>query len=146
MAMNKITFFDKIPSSLSSSAFASGNPRGNSSSDATTTGATVAGTASQSEQVVVSTQAQAATTAPTQTQQASTSEMDQKALKEALSTLQGDNTSLTFSIDDTSGSVVIKVIDKVSGDVVRQIPAEEVLVLRQQQVEKSRGGLIDKVL
>ena len=106
---------------------------------------TVAGTASQSEQTVP-TPAQETAASVQQTQKAATkaSELDQKALKEALSTLQTDNTSLNFSIDDTSGTVVIKVVDKTSGDVVRQIPAEEVLVLRQQQVEKSRGGCLTR--
>lgn len=144
--MNKITFLDKIPSSLSSSGLLGGNAK-SSSSDGTTAGVTVAGTASQSEQVVP-TPAQETAASVEQTQKAATkaSELDQKALKEALSTLQTDNTSLSFSIDDTSGTVVIKVVDKTSGDVVRQIPAEEVLVLRQQQVEKSRGVLFNKVM
>lgn len=145
--MDKITFLDKIPSSLSSPGFLGGNTKGGSSADGTTAGVTVAGTASQSEQVV-STPAQETTASIQQTQKAATkaSELDQKALKEALSTLQTDNTSLSFSIDDTSGTVVIKVVDKTSGDVVRQIPAEEVLVMRQQQVEKSRGVLLNKVM
>ncbi|MEE3516474.1 flagellar protein FlaG, partial [Pseudomonas aeruginosa] len=33
------------------------------------------------------------------------------------------------SIDDSSGQVVVKVIDGDSGEVVRQIPSEEVLKL-----------------
>jgi len=144
--MDKITFLDKIPSSLSSSGFLGGNAKG-SSSDGTTAGVTVAGTASQSEQVVLG-PAQETTAAVQQTQKAATkaSDLDKKALKEALSTLQTDNTSLNFSIDDTLGTVVIKVVDKTSGDVVRQIPAEEVLLMRQQQVDKSRGVLFDKVM
>lgn len=37
--------------------------------------------------------------------------------------------NLNFSIDDSTGEVVVKVIDGESGKVVRQIPSEEVLKL-----------------
>lgn len=37
--------------------------------------------------------------------------------------------NLNFSIDDSTGDVVVKVIDGESGKVVRQIPSEEVLKL-----------------
>jgi flagellar protein FlaG len=39
------------------------------------------------------------------------------------------NRGLEFSVDEDSGRDVIKVIDKNSGDVVRQYPSEEVLEL-----------------
>ncbi|MNE95175.1 flagellar protein FlaG [compost metagenome] len=37
--------------------------------------------------------------------------------------------NLNFSIDESTGRVVVKVIDGESGDGVRQIPSEEVLKL-----------------
>ncbi|MCP8464855.1 flagellar protein FlaG [Pseudomonas sp. ZM23] len=43
--------------------------------------------------------------------------------------VQGVRRNLNFSIDDTTGDVVVKVIDGDSGKVVRQIPSEEVLKL-----------------
>jgi flagellar protein FlaG len=36
---------------------------------------------------------------------------------------------LQFSVDQDSGSVVVKVVDRGTGDVLRQIPAEEMLKL-----------------
>ncbi len=38
---------------------------------------------------------------------------------------------LQFSVDDRTGDVVIKVIDKTSDKVIRQIPEERVLALRE---------------
>ena len=46
-----------------------------------------------------------------------------------LSFVQSVKRNLNFSIDDSSGQVVVKVIDGDSGEVVRQIPSEEVLKL-----------------
>ena len=43
--------------------------------------------------------------------------------------MQSVKRNLNFSIDDSSGQVVVKVIDGDSGEVVRQIPSEEVLKL-----------------
>ncbi|MFV3412339.1 flagellar protein FlaG [Pseudomonas nitroreducens] len=43
--------------------------------------------------------------------------------------VQSVRRNLNFSIDDTTGDVVVKVIDGDSGKVVRQIPSEEVLKL-----------------
>lgn len=150
--MNKITMVDKLPTTLASSAFPNGNGRGGGSSGTTAAAETaVVGTTSQSGQTTTTQQSQDVATqqvASTQqsTESTTTSEEKKKALKEALSALQGESTSLDFSIDDASGSLVVKVVDKESGEVVRQIPSEEVLFMRQQQVDKTRGGLFDKVM
>lgn len=37
--------------------------------------------------------------------------------------------SLRFNVDDASGRVVVKVVDQDSGEVIRQIPSEEVLAM-----------------
>lgn len=42
---------------------------------------------------------------------------------------------LQFDVDDESGRTVIRVLDKDSGDVIRQIPSEEVLALARQMRE-----------
>lgn len=42
---------------------------------------------------------------------------------------------LNFSIDESSGRTVIKVIDSQSDEVIRQIPSEEALALLRRQVE-----------
>ena len=42
---------------------------------------------------------------------------------------------LQFSIDDQSGDTVIKVVDSETDEVVRQIPSEEVVRMRQRLQE-----------
>ncbi|MBN7116559.1 flagellar protein FlaG [Pseudomonas oleovorans] len=39
--------------------------------------------------------------------------------------------NLNFSLDDSTGRVVVKVTDGVSGEVIRQIPSEEALRLAE---------------
>ena len=45
---------------------------------------------------------------------------------------------LQFSVDDKSGETVIKVVDSETDEVVRQIPSEEVVRLRQR-LEQAAG-------
>jgi len=45
---------------------------------------------------------------------------------------------LQFSIDDTSGTTVVKVVDAETDEVIRQIPAEDVLELRKR-LEEAEG-------
>jgi len=52
------------------------------------------------------------------------------------------NRGLEFSVDKDSGRDVIKVIDKSSGDLVKQFPSEEVLTLVAKLSEMT-GGLVD---
>ena len=40
--------------------------------------------------------------------------------------------NLSFSVDDGSGQVVVKVVDSTSGDLIRQIPSEEALQLAER--------------
>jgi flagellar protein FlaG len=47
-------------------------------------------------------------------------------INEFVQTVQRD---LSFNMDEASGHTVIKVIDRESGDLVRQIPSEEVLAI-----------------
>jgi uncharacterized FlaG/YvyC family protein len=49
--------------------------------------------------------------------------------------IQNVQRNLEFSMDDKSGRVVIKVTDKETDEVVRQIPSDEVLALAQQLQE-----------
>ena len=48
---------------------------------------------------------------------------------------QGLRRGLQFAVDEDSGDVVVKVIDKETNEVVRQIPAEETLELRKRLSE-----------
>lgn len=60
---------------------------------------------------------------------------EQKAIKEVASKLQEFvnliDKKLQFSVDENSGRHIVTVTDKLSGDVIRQIPSEEVLRLAQ---------------
>ncbi|MGY4878834.1 flagellar protein FlaG [Vreelandella aquamarina] len=49
---------------------------------------------------------------------------------------------LEFEIRQESDRVITRVIDRESGDVIRQIPAEEVLRLAERLDELQQGGLI----
>ena len=49
--------------------------------------------------------------------------------------------SLSFRVDEASGRTVITVIDATTQEVVRQIPSEEVLVLRRAL--ETTGALLD---
>ncbi|MDN3577477.1 flagellar protein FlaG [Chitinimonas viridis] len=51
------------------------------------------------------------------------------------------NNSLQFSIDDSTKLTVVKLIDKESEEVVRQIPTEEVLAIAKA-IDKLQGLLI----
>lgn len=42
---------------------------------------------------------------------------------------------LQFDVDDDSGRTVVRVLDKDSGDVIRQIPSDEILALARQMKE-----------
>ena len=52
------------------------------------------------------------------------------------------NRSLEFSVDKDSGRDVIKVLDKGTGDLVKQYPSEEVLTMISK-LSNVTGSLID---
>ena len=52
------------------------------------------------------------------------------------------NRGLEFKVDEDSGRNVVKVIDRHSGDTIRQIPTEELLDVIARLAEAS-GGIID---
>jgi flagellar protein FlaG len=66
-------------------------------------------------------------------------EAERESLQQAVSSIEGFVQSirrdLNFSLDDSSGRVVIKVTDSVSGDVIRQMPSEEALRLAESLEE-----------
>ena len=47
---------------------------------------------------------------------------------------------LQFSVDDESGETVIKVVDRETDEVVRQIPSEDVVRLRQR-LQEAAGAI-----
>ncbi len=75
------------------------------------------------------------------------------AVKSAAATgnsiFQASNRSLEFQVDDSTQKVVVKIIDSKTGDLVRQIPSEDMLefVKRMKELEGDNQGtmLQDKV-
>ena len=67
------------------------------------------------------------------------SPQDSRPVEAALSSIQdfvqNIQRNLNFALDDSSGRVVVKVTDAVSGEVIRQIPTEEVLKLAESLSE-----------
>lgn len=86
-------------------------------------------------------------------QEADKKESQAKDLNEALQDvedfLQVQNRNLAFSVDEQTKRAVVTVKDAHSGDIIRQIPSEEVLRLAerikdlQQDVDSSVGILFD---
>lgn len=57
--------------------------------------------------------------------------------------VQSAQRDLEFQVDDTTGHTVVKVMDRESGELVRQIPPKEVLQLAKRAAEQDgQGGLL----
>jgi flagellar protein FlaG len=74
--------------------------------------------------------------------QALTPEQLEKVAQQLQDFVGDMNRGLEFSVDKDSGRDVIKVIDKSSGDLVKQYPSEEVLTL-VSKLSDMVGGFID---
>lgn len=70
-----------------------------------------------------------------QAAQANAGAVAEQPLEQAVSSIEGFVQKITrdldFSLDDSTGRMVVKVTDRASGDVVRQIPSEEALRLAE---------------
>lgn len=64
----------------------------------------------------------------------------QQAVNDIQSFAQSLNRKLDFSIDDSTGIVVVKVIASESGEMIRQLPSETALKLAQSM--KDAGSLL----
>ncbi len=65
----------------------------------------------------------------------------QDAVKRLSEFVASTNSEINFSVDQTSGVQVVKVMDKQSGDVIRQFPSEEAIQLAQV-LDKIQGLLV----
>ena len=61
----------------------------------------------------------------------------EKAVTDMREFVQASQRNLDFSIDDSTGKVVVKVIATDSGEVIRQIPSEAALKLAQNLSDAS---------
>ena len=64
----------------------------------------------------------------------------ESSLEEAEQRFQTVNRALRFSVDEGSGRTVIRVIDRETDEVIRQIPPEDVLRIAEQ-IRETGGGL-----
>ncbi|ASM53184.1 flagellar protein FlaG [Pseudoalteromonas nigrifaciens] len=85
--------------------------------------------------------------ADTATQQQQPLEHEQlEKVAQQLQDFMGEmNRSLQFQVDEDSGRDVIKVLDKATGDVIKQYPSEEVLSL-VSKLSETAGLLIDQTV
>lgn len=66
-----------------------------------------------------------------------------KVIERANKALQGINTSFEFSIHEGTKEIMVKVLDKDTGEVVREIPSEKVLDMVAKMWELS-GIIVDE--
>ena len=66
----------------------------------------------------------------------------EQAVKDIQSFIDSIERNLRFSIDEESGEVVVKVVAKASGELIRQMPSEEALELARSLKEDSENRLL----
>jgi flagellar protein FlaG len=57
--------------------------------------------------------------------------------------LKSSNSSIQFSIDDKSNDVIVRIVNKDTGEVIRQIPPESIVKLRDSMKDLS-GLFVEK--
>lgn len=83
----------------------------------------------------------AVSTAPTTVEAEAT---DLKTAVETVRTVVADlQRQLQFTVDEDSGRTIITVIDRNSGEIVRQIPSEEILQIAERVANGGSINLID---
>lgn len=90
-------------------------------------------------------QQQAATVASNSAPNTASKEQLREAMNKVSSYMQNVQRNLNFSIDDSTGQTVVKVIDAESEEVIRQFPSEEMLALARHLSEmngESVSGLL----
>ncbi|MCK9605229.1 MAG: flagellar protein FlaG [Methylomonas sp.] len=67
-----------------------------------------------------------------------------QAVDKGNSIFQEAKRNLQFEVDDATKEVVVKIVDSDSGEVVRQIPAEETLdfIRRMQELDGQHGSML----
>ncbi len=59
--------------------------------------------------------------------------------------LEGMNRTIRFTIDEDSKEVIVRVVDKISGEVISQIPPEEIVRLKER-IDEMAGLLVEKTV
>ena len=109
-------------------------------------GAGAAVTPSQTEQTPRQAEVspvQAQVSAATQTAQKAGPSLEQvqQATRQVQQKVQAQTSNLTFAIDQGSGKTVVKLMDTETGEVIRQIPSEEMIAL-SEAMDKMQGLLL----
>ncbi|MCA3141251.1 MAG: flagellar protein FlaG [Rhodocyclaceae bacterium] len=65
----------------------------------------------------------------------------QRAASRAQEVLVGSASSLKFTVDDKTGTVVVRVVDTETDQLIRQIPSEEMLAIARN-MEQMQGLLV----
>ncbi|WP_198245383.1 flagellar protein FlaG [methane-oxidizing endosymbiont of Gigantopelta aegis] len=63
-----------------------------------------------------------------------------QAVKDVNAVFQETQRNLQFQIDEDTQEMVVKIVDKESGEVIRQIPSEEMLALTKRMQELDAAG------
>ena len=83
-------------------------------------------------------------TVPERTPKSLTDQQLQQAVDDLQKAVEPYASELRFSVDKTSGRTVVKVLDAATGQILKQFPSEEMLLV-SKAIEKFRQGLlIDK--
>ena len=70
---------------------------------------------------------------------------EQERIKQIEMALQSANRSLRFHQDDESGKPIATIVDNKTGEVIRQVPAQELLDLNKNLAKYGLGSLSHKV-
>jgi flagellar protein FlaG len=65
----------------------------------------------------------------------------QRAVETVNRQLEAAAQNLRFSVDDDTGKTVVRVVDTVTGEVIRQVPSEELLAI-SRSIDKLQGLLL----
>lgn len=68
----------------------------------------------------------------------------EKAVSDVKQVVQPSSSNLEFSIDPSSKTVVVRMVDSTTGDVIRQIPAKEILAIAESITQYQKGLLLSQ--
>lgn len=67
----------------------------------------------------------------------------QQAAQRVVDALQGGGNRFDFSLDKQTGLTIVKVFNRATGELVRQIPSEEIVHLAQLLQQDEQQGVLD---
>lgn len=82
--------------------------------------------------------------APVQMPEALSPEGMKEVIEVANAALKGAENSLRFQIDDSLENPIVTVVDQTSGEIIRQLPSEEIVRIARS-IDSMRGVLFDAI-